>query len=228
MQTSEELADGALSQLLTERSLRKHNKRRGSREEVHLQWAAKHALNLKVSQSNLIPTRSVQQRAESVMKRLHHHQQRTLSEPMLPKFALMMMDSSEDEKSGSSDGEDGHSSLGMDIHLNDTDHTHEIAEDDPQLKMSLSTGSNAKTVHSPTFTAVTADSGWSMSRRSSMTAVELGSCNGTSPGYSTYKTRHEYVRDMNYFTTLHRAQNIGKWFVFSCSMKKYYFESDSI
>ena len=95
----------------------------------------------------------------------------------------------------------------MDIHLNDTEHTHDIAEDDPQL--------NAKTVHSPTLTAVTADSGWSMSRRSSMTAVELGSSSGATPTYSTYKTRHEYVRDMNYFTTLHRAQNIGKWFVVS-------------
>merc|ERR1711933_400084 len=53
---------------------------------------------------------------------------------MLPKFSLMMIDSSDDEKSGSSDGEDGHS-LGMDNHmdLQDIDHTNDITDDDPQL-----------------------------------------------------------------------------------------------
>merc|ERR1712130_165628 len=32
----------------------------------------------------------------------------------------------------------------------------------------------------------------------------------STPTYSSYKTRHEYLRDMNYFNTLHRAQQFKK------------------
>ena len=48
-----------------------------------------------------------------------------------------------------------------------------------------------------------------MSRRSSMTAVELGSSSGTH--CAPYKTRHELARDVAYFNTLRRAQSFGKW-----------------
>ena len=320
---------------LTESTLRKHNKRRASREQLQFTPPSSRR-PLTSSQSNNIGTSlsssassnnihfgqnasfmGMNMNIDSGIKkfggRFHHHQT-TLSEPMLPKFALMMVDhlSSEDEKSGSSDGED-RQSLGMENHLEVDDHTMDITDDDPQLISAKSrasndladapdsimdiplvtpqksTNSNASTkstkLFSPTFTAD------SISRRSSVQLtsgvwdyitpkdgmgvdaineqlMNLSNSNGnntdiadktdnmsttvnyngsttttyspyqasnnavvgplsyqpatpkqhymrrmTGPGntsstptYSSYKTKHEYLRDMSYFTTLHRAQ----------------------
>eukprot|EP00483_Globobulimina_turgida_P004213 UN04222 len=170
---------------------------------------------------------------------------------MLPKFALMMhtFDSSEEEKSASSDGEDTQS-IGMENNLEDSVHTHDVTDDDVQLiqipnqnpnqnNIKIKQNQNENRLCSPTFTAD------SISRRSSVNLTSgvwdcsnitlynlsggVGDENETpkqqyirrmagpgttssTPIYSSYKTRHEYLRDMTYFNTLNRAQQIDQQF----------------
>ena len=166
---------------LTEQSLRKHNKRKSSREPRS------------ENQKDFV-------RKFGALK-FHHHQQ-TLSEPLLPKFDLMLFSCSEDEKSGSSDGG---KSDGMDNHCKDLEHTQLLKEDDVQL-MPFDRVSRRSSINltSGLFDYITPQT------EEYNNNLRIVGGKNASPNIPNYKTRHEYLRDINYFNTWQRSQQFKK------------------